>query len=84
MPPTSQKEVRQFIIVVNSYRDMWEILSHMLVSLTKQHPVKWNLNRLKSKIYSFKEINQILVCNVLLGYPYFNEEFVIHTDASDF
>ena len=35
MPPTSQKEVRQFIIVVNSYRDMWEILSHMLASLTK-------------------------------------------------
>ena len=34
-PYTYQKEVQQFIGVVNHYRNMWERLSHMLSPLTK-------------------------------------------------
>ena len=32
--PTSTKEVRNFIGVVNYYRDMWAISSHTLAPLT--------------------------------------------------
>ena len=34
-PPTYQKEVRQFIGVVNYYRYMWPMRSHTLSYLTK-------------------------------------------------
>ena len=34
-PLTSEKEVRQFIGLVNYYRNMWEIGLHQLESLTK-------------------------------------------------
>ena len=33
-PPTSQKEVRQFIGVVNYYCDMWTRSSHTFAPLT--------------------------------------------------
>ena len=41
---------------------------------------KWT----KIKKYSFEEIEQIVARNNLLAYPDFNEEFKIHTDASNF
>ena len=37
-PPTSQKEVKQFIGVVNDYRNMWPRRSHTLTPLTKITP----------------------------------------------
>ena len=47
-PPTSQKEVRNFIGAVNYYRNMWEIRSHTLAPLTKITPskvkFKWTKN----------------------------------------
>ena len=33
-PPTSQKELRNFIVVMNYYRNMWPRRSHKLVNLT--------------------------------------------------
>ena len=42
--------------------------------------MKWT----KIKQDDFEEIKQILGCGTLLTYPYFNEEFKIHTNASDF
>ena len=39
-PPTSRKEVRKFIGVVNYYRNMWPRRPHMLAPLTKLVPIK--------------------------------------------
>ena len=39
-PPTSQKEVRKFIDVINYYRDMWPRRSHMLAPLTRLASIK--------------------------------------------
>ena len=44
---------------------------------------KVKLNRTKIKQYAFNEIKGMLVRDTLLTYPDFNEEFKIHTDASD-
>ena len=33
---------------------------------------------------TFEEINKIMARSVLLAYPYFNEQFKIHTDAKNF
>ena len=40
MPPTSRKEVRYFIDLVNYYLDMWEICSHTLSSLSQMKSSK--------------------------------------------
>ena len=39
-PPTTQKEVRQFMGVVNPYHNMWPMRSHMLEPLTIITPNK--------------------------------------------
>ena len=44
-PPTSQKEVQNFIGVINYYCDMWSRQSHTLAPLTKlsyiKRKIKW-------------------------------------------
>ena len=39
-PPTSRKEVREFIGVVNYYRDKWPRRSHTLVPLTRMTSIE--------------------------------------------
>ena len=38
----------------------------------------------KTKQDSFEEIKRIVECDTLLAYPYFNKEFKIHNNVSDF
>ena len=56
----------------------------MLAILTEITPCKVKFEWTKFEQYAFDEINRILACDTLLDYPYFNEEFKIHTNASDF
>ena len=35
VPPTSQKELQKFIVVIKYYRDIWPRRSHTLAPLTK-------------------------------------------------
>ena len=44
--------------------------------------MKFKWTKIKQDV--FKEIKRIVACDVLLAYPYFNEWFKIHTDASNF
>ena len=55
-PPTYRKEVRQFIIVVNFYRDMWARRLHMLATLTKITSSKVNSKWTKIEQDTFDEI----------------------------
>ena len=72
-PPTSRKEVRQFIILANYYHNMWERRSHKLAPLTNiissKMKFKWN----KIKQGKFNEIKWIVARDTLLDYPDFNE-----------
>ena len=73
-PPTSQKEVRQLIGVVNYYNNMWEKVSHTLAPLTN----------IQSSNVKFKWTKQVVDRDTFLAYTVFNKEFKINTDARKF
>ena len=82
-PPTNKKELRRFIGLVNYYRDMWLRRSHVLAPLAKltSKTTKWKWGDDEAK--AFQRMKKIISKETLLAYPDFNDEFVIHTDASD-
>ena len=63
---------------------MWDICSHTLAPLTRITPSKVGFKWTKIKQDAFDEFKRILARGDLSAYPYFNEEFKIHTDASKF
>ena len=74
--------MRQFIGMINFYRDMWQKRSELLAPLTaltfKNVKYYWNDKHQKC----FEAIKRVIEREVLLGYPDFNAPFEIHTDAS--
>ena len=80
--PKNKKELRRFIGIVNYYCDMWIRRSHVLAPLAQltSKTTKWKWGPEQQK--SFEDMKKIISKETLLAYPDFNEEFVIHTDAS--
>ena len=62
---------------------MWSRLSHTLAPLTNIIPskVKFKWNKIEQGY--FEEIKRTVACDTLLTYSDFNEEFKIHTKASN-
>jgi hypothetical protein len=81
-PPTTTKQLRSFIGIVNYYRDMWIKRSHILAPLTKLVSKKQKFVWEKEQQHAFETIKKIISKETLLIYPNFNEPFQIHTDAS--
>ena len=81
-PPTTRKQLRRFIGMVNYYRDMWPKRSHCLAPLSSltSSKVKWKWTEEHQK--SFDQMKALMAKEALLTFPDFNEEFEIHTDAS--
>ena len=79
--PTSRKESRQLIGVVNYYRNVWARILHKLAPLTTIMSSKVKFEWAKIEQDSFDEINRIVAHNTLLYYMDFNKGFKIHTDA---
>ena len=79
--PKTCKQLRQFIGMINFYRDMWQMLSELLAPLTAltSKNVKYDWKDEHQKC--FDAIKRVIGCEVLLGYPDFNALFEIHTDA---
>ena len=81
--PKCRKDIRKFMGLINFYRDMWKNRSHLLSPLaaltSKKRYQKWT----EACEKSFEGIKAIIACDVMLSYPCFSKEFVIHTDASD-
>jgi hypothetical protein len=80
---TTKCQLRQFIGMINYYRDMWVRQSEVLAPLTKlcSKTVKFQWTEMEQK--AFEQAKRIICKEVLLSYPDFNEPFEIHTDASD-
>jgi hypothetical protein len=80
--PTTRKQLRQFIGMVNYYRDMWPLRSHLLapLSLMTSAKVKWKWTPECQD--SFEKMKAIMAMETLVTFPDFTKEFEIHTDAS--
>jgi len=83
-PPTTLKELRSFLGMVQFYRDMWKQRSHILAPLTDlvglgKKKIKWESKHQES----FDRIKKVLAKETILNYPRFDRPFDIHTDASD-
>ena len=80
--PKTCKQLRQFIGMINFYRDMWQKRSELLAPLTAltSKNVKYDWKDEHQNV--FEAIKRVIGREVLLGYPDFNAPFEIHTDAS--
>jgi transposase InsO family protein len=83
-PPTTRKQLRRFIGIINYYRDMWKRRSDLLAPLTAlcSSSVKWRWTDVEQK--AFDLVKTAISKEVLLSYPDFNAPFDIHTDASKY
>jgi hypothetical protein len=80
--PTTKKELRKFIGMVNYYRDMWIRRSDVLAPLAAltSKKTKWTWTEEHSK--AFHLMKKIVSRETLLAYPDFNSPFDVYTDAS--
>ena len=78
----TRKILRQFIGMINFYRDMWQKRSELLAPLTaltsKNIKYDWKYEHQKC----FDAIKRVIGRELLLAYLDFNDSFEIHTDSS--
>ena len=84
--PKTSTDLRQFIGMVNYYRDMWPSRAHILRPLTdlsglkKRAPLKWT----DEMEEAFVKMRLLLAADALQAYPDHNKRFDIYTDSSDY
>jgi RNase H-like domain found in reverse transcriptase len=81
--PTTRKELRHFIGIVDYYRDMWFRRCELLAPLTILTSSKVKFEWLPTHQLAFDKIKKVIETEVLLSYPEFVKPFHIYTDASD-
>jgi hypothetical protein len=83
--PTNARQLKQFLGMVNFYRDVWPRRSHILVPLNKLTGMKtkkdWYWG--KEEEQAFMEAKAMLKKEALLAFPDFTKPFHLYTDASD-
>jgi hypothetical protein len=80
--PTTRKQLRQFIGMVNYYCDMWPLRSHLLALLSSMTSAKAKWKWTPECQDSFEKMKAIMAKETLVTFPDFTKEFEIHTDAS--
>jgi hypothetical protein len=81
-PPTTRRQLRHFIGLVNYYRDMWRRRSELLAPLSMLTSEKTKFKWTDVEQKAFDRMKTQISKDVLLSYPDFNKPFYIHTDAS--
>jgi hypothetical protein len=83
--PKNPKQLKQFLGMVNFYRDVWPRRSHILAPLNKltgiKSKTKWYWGEDEQR--AFTEAKQMLTKEALLAFPDFSQPFHLYTDASD-
>ena len=80
--PTTRKQLRRFIGMVNYYRDMWPLRSHLLAPLSSLTSAKVKWKWTPEHQDSFDKMKVLIAKETLVTFPDFSKEFEIHTDAS--
>jgi hypothetical protein len=68
--------------MVNYYRDMWPLRSHLLAPLSSMTSAKVKWKCTTECQDSFEKMKAIMAKETLVTFPDFTKEFEIHTDAS--
>ena len=83
--PTSPKQLKQFLGMINFYRDVMPKRSHILEPLNKLTSVntkkQWYWG--KEEQQAFMEVKEMLEKEALLSFADFTKPFHLYTDASD-
>ena len=82
--PKTAKQVRNFIGMVNHYRDMWAKRSETLTPLTELTSKKKKFQWLPKHQQAFDDMKRVIARETILAFPNFKKPFHIHTNASDF
>ena len=82
--PTTRKQLRKFIGMVNFYRDMWIHRSHVMAPLTQLTSTKAKWKWEQKHQDAFNMTKKIIARETKLAFPDFSKPFNIHTDASNF
>jgi hypothetical protein len=80
--PTTRKQLRSFIGMVNYYREMWPQRSHLLAPLSSLTSAKAKWNWTSECQNAFEDMKRLIAKETLLTYPNFKKPFEIHTDTS--
>ena len=78
MPPKKTFQVREFIGLINYYRDIQTKHSHLLQPITTLPPDKVTLKWAYIEQNLFEDIKLVFSLNTLLAYLDFNKVFDIH------
>jgi hypothetical protein len=81
--PTTRKYLRQFIGMVNYYRDMLFRRNDLIATLTSLTSKNVKFEWMDEHQHAFENVKKIIYREVMLIYPDFNKTFHIYTDASD-
>jgi hypothetical protein len=82
-PPTTQKQLRRFLGMVNYYHDMWRRHSHILAPLTQYASPNMKFRWTSEMQEAFDHVKHLITCETLLSFPDFTKEFHLYTDASE-
>ncbi|GAX22752.1 putative transposase [Fistulifera solaris] len=80
--PTTKRQLRHFLGMINYYRDMWRRRSHLMAPLTQLVSDKVKFHWGPEQQEAFDEIKRNISRETMLSFPDFNKPFHIHTDAS--
>jgi putative transposase len=83
-PPKTKRQLRHFLGMVNFYRDMWRMRSHLLAPLSALVSPKAKFEWRQEHQEAFEQIKTVISKETLLTFPDFNEPFHIYTDASKY
>ena len=79
--PTKVLSICRFIGLVKYYNDMWRKCTHTIAPLTKPCSTRVNLKWTDVENNDFVSMKKIVGRDVLLSYPIFSKEFIIHTNT---
>ena len=82
--PTSTKQLRGFIGMINFYKEMWKKRAEIMKPLTEKTGKGTKFQWTSEMQKAFKDIKAIMQEDVMLAYPNYEEVFIVHTDASKF